>query len=85
MAARLAGPVPLWTTTWIAVAILGLITFASPDPSATGMAVTIGTAAGLAAAAFLVDRFGGVTMGACAAAAEVAELAVLWAFLPWGG
>ncbi len=84
MGARLAGPVPLWATTWIAVAILGLITFASPDPSATGLAVTVGTAAGLAAAAFLVDRFGGITMGACAAAAEVAELAVLWAFLPWG-
>lgn len=84
LGARLAGPVPLWAATWIAVAVLGLVTFASPDPSRTGLAVTVGTAAGLAAAAFLVDRFGGITAGACAAAAEVAEVAVLWAFLPWG-
>jgi adenosylcobinamide-GDP ribazoletransferase len=84
LGARLAGSVPLWTATWIAVAVLGLITFASPDPSLTGVAVTVGTAAGLVAAAFLVDRFGGITAGACGAAAELAELAVLWAFLPWG-
>lgn len=84
LGARLAGPVPLWTATWIAVAVLGLITFASPDPSLTGVAVTVGTAASLVAAAFLVDRFGGITAGACGAAVEVAELAVLWAFLPWG-
>lgn len=84
LGARLAGPVPLWTATWIAVAVLGLITFASPDPSRTGMVVTVGTAAGLVAAAFLVDRLGGITAGTCGAAAEFAELAVLWAFLPWG-
>jgi adenosylcobinamide-GDP ribazoletransferase len=84
MGARLAGPVPLWTATWIAVAVLGLVTFASPDPSQTGVAVTVGTAALLVCAAFLVDRFGGITFGACGAAAELAELAVLWAFLPWG-
>lgn len=84
LGARLAGPVPLWTATWIAIAVLGLITFASPDPSRTGLAVTAGTAAGLVVAAFLVDRFGGITAGACGAAAELCELAVLWAFLPWG-
>jgi adenosylcobinamide-GDP ribazoletransferase len=84
LGARLAGPVPLWTATWIAVAILGLITFASPEPSLTGVAVTVGTAASLVVAAFLVDRFGGITAGACGAAVEAAELVVLWAFLPWG-
>lgn len=84
LGARLAGPVPLWTATWIAVAVLGLITFASPDPSRTGLAVTAGTGALLVSAAFLVDRLGGVTAGSCGASAEFAELAVLWAFLPWG-
>lgn len=84
MGARLAGPVPLWTATWIAVAVLGLVTFASPDPSRTGLAVTAGTAALLVCAAFLVDRFGGITFGAAGASAEFAELAVLWAFLTWG-
>jgi adenosylcobinamide-GDP ribazoletransferase len=84
LGARLAGPVPLWTVTWIAVAILGLLTFASPDPSLTGVAVTVGTAASLVCAAFLVDRFGGVTAGSCGAAVELTEVAVLWAFLPWG-
>jgi adenosylcobinamide-GDP ribazoletransferase len=83
LGAQLAGPVPLWTATWIAVAVLGLITFASPDPARTGVAVTAGTAALLVSAAFLVDRFGGITAGACGASAEFAELVVLWAFLPW--
>jgi adenosylcobinamide-GDP ribazoletransferase len=83
LGARLAGPVPLWTATWIAAAVLGLITFASPDPARTGLAVTAGTAALLVCAAFLVDRFGGITGGACGASGEIAELVVLWAFLPW--
>jgi adenosylcobinamide-GDP ribazoletransferase len=84
LGARLAGPVPLWTATWIAIAILGLLTFASPEPSLTGVAVVVGTAASLVAAAFLVDRFRGITAGACGAAIELTEVAVLWAFLPWG-
>jgi len=84
LGARLAGPVPLWTATFVAIAILGPITFASPEPSLTGVAVTVGTAASLIAAAYLVDRFGGITFGAAGAAAELTELAVLWAFLPWG-
>jgi adenosylcobinamide-GDP ribazoletransferase len=80
--ASLAGDVPLWTATWIAIAVLGLITFASPDPSRTAMAVAVGTGASLVAAAFLVDRFAGITGGVLGAACELAELAVLWAFLP---
>lgn len=81
--ARLAGAVPLWTATWIAIAILAPLTLASTDPSLTALAVATGTCASLIAAAFLVDRFGGVTGAVTGAACEFAELAVLWAFLPW--
>ena len=81
--ARLAGPVPLWTATWIAIGILAPITLASPDPARTALAVAAGTAASLVAAAFLVDRFGGVNGAITGAACVFAELAVLWAFLPW--
>lgn len=82
--AALAGPVPLWTATWIATAVLGAITFASPDPSRTALAVTLGTAASLVVSAFLVDRFRGVTWPACGAACEAAELVVLWGLMSWG-
>lgn len=81
--AALAGPVPLWATTWVAVAILGIITFASPDPARTALAVTFGTVLSLGTAAFLVDQLGGVNRRVCGAACEAAELVVLWCFIPW--
>ena len=77
----LAGAIPLWGATWVAVAVLGILTFASPDPGTTALAVTAGTVASLVAAAFFADRFRGASWGACAAAAEAAEVAALWAFL----
>jgi adenosylcobinamide-GDP ribazoletransferase len=82
--ARMAGPVPLWRATLLAVALIAPVTFAAPEASLTGIAVAAGTAAALVTAAFLVDRLGGITFGAAGASAEAAELAVLWAFLPWG-
>jgi cobalamin synthase len=82
--AVLTGAVPLWAATWVAVAVLGLVTAASPDPAGTAMAVTIGTAVSLAAVAFLVDRFGGVNAPVCAVACEAAEVGALFAFLSWG-
>lgn len=78
---ELAGAVPLWGATWVAVAVLGILTFASPDPGTTALAVTVGTVASLVAAALFADRFRGATWGACAASAEAAEVAALWAFL----
>lgn len=81
--ASLAGPVPLWAATWVAVAILGVITFASPDPARTALAVTFGTVLSLGTAAFLVDQLGGVNRRVCGAACEAAELVVLWSFIPW--
>lgn len=82
--AAMNGAVPLWAATWVAVAILGLITAASPDPVRTALAVTAGTAVSLMAVAFLVDRFAGVNAPVCAVAAEVAEVGALFALLPWG-
>lgn len=82
--AVLSGAVPLWAATWMAVAILGLVTAASPDPARTALAVTAGTLLSLAAVAFLVDRFAGVNGPACAVACEAAEVGALFALLPWG-
>jgi iron complex transport system ATP-binding protein len=47
------------------------------------LAGLVGGAVGIGAAALLVRRFGGVTGDVCGAAGEAAELAVLWALLPW--
>jgi adenosylcobinamide-GDP ribazoletransferase len=82
--AVLSGAVPLWAATWVAVAVLGLVTAASPDPARTALAVTVGTLLSLAAVAFLVDRFAGVSGPACAVACEAAEVGALFALLPWG-
>lgn len=82
--APLAGTVPLWTATWMAVALLGALTAVTPDPATTALAVTVGTVLSLAAAAFFVDRVRGVTGPVCAVACEVAEVGALWAFLRWG-
>lgn len=79
--AAMNGAVPLWAATWVAVAILGLITAASPDPARTALAVTAGTAVSLVAVAFLVDRFAGVNAPVCAVAAEAAELGALFALV----
>jgi adenosylcobinamide-GDP ribazoletransferase len=82
--AVLAGAVPLWAATWVAVVILGLITAASPDPARTAVAVTAGTALSLVAVGFLVDRFAGVNGPVCAVACEAAEVGALLAFVQWG-
>jgi cobalamin synthase len=47
-------------------------------------AVALGMLAGLVACELLAGRFGGVTGDVLGAAGEITELAVLWAFLPWG-
>ncbi|HEX8395611.1 MAG TPA: adenosylcobinamide-GDP ribazoletransferase [Longimicrobium sp.] len=79
-----AGAVPLWSATWVAVAVLSLLTLASPEPARTAYAVTAGAVLALAAAAFLVDRFAGVNGPVCDAVCEAAEVAVLWMYVPWG-
>lgn len=81
LGAALAGRVPLGEATAILAAVLLAVWATTGAGPATALA---GIGAGTAAAALLARRFGGVTGDVCGAAGEVAELAVLWAFLPWG-
>lgn len=84
LAATLGRTVPLALATALAAAVLVPLTLLSPVPVRMAIAVALGTLAGLVAAEILAGRFGGVTGDVLGAAGEVTELAVLWAFLPWG-
>lgn len=83
LAAALAGSVRLWAATAVLLAVLLPLVGLSGVPFRIAGAVVAGVAAGLLAARLLVRRFGGLPGDACGAAGEAAELAALWAFLPW--
>src|SRR5690606_5233480 len=81
LGATFAGRVPLGAASVLLASILLAVW------AATGIgpwAALAGIGAGIAVAAFLARRFGGATGDVCGAAGEAAELAVLWALLPWG-
>jgi len=81
LGATFAGPVPLGAAT----ALLGVLLVATWAMTGTGpWAALVGLGAGPAAAVLLARRFGGATGDVSGAAGEVAELATLWALLPWG-
>ena len=84
LAATLGRAVPLALATAAAAAVLVPLTVFSPVPARIALAVSLGVLAGLIAAELLAGRFGGVTGDVLGAAGEATELAVLWAFLPWG-
>src|SRR5690606_35634856 len=81
LGAAFAGRVPLGASTaLLAAVLLGVWGATGAGPAAALAGIGIGTTA----AALLARRFGGITGDVCGAAGEVAELAVLWALLPWG-
>lgn len=81
LGATFAGRVPLATATLLLAAILlGVWLAVDVGP----WAALVGAGAAVAGAGFLARRFGGVTGDVCGAVGEVAELAVLWALIPWG-
>lgn len=76
--------VPLALATAVAGAVLVPLTVFSPVPVRIAVAVSLGMLAGLIALELLAARFSGIHNSITAAAVELTELAVLWAFLPWG-
>jgi adenosylcobinamide-GDP ribazoletransferase len=84
LAATISRSVPLSLATLAAGAVLVPLTFLSPAPVRIAVAVSLGILAGLAVIELLAARFGGITGDVLGAAGEATELAVLWAFLPWG-
>jgi cobalamin synthase len=68
----------------LAAAVLLILLGIADAPLRIAAGVAIGIAALVAAGRLLVGRFGGITGDVCGAAGEAAELAVLWALLPWG-
>ncbi len=83
LGAAFAGAVPLGRATAVLVGVLlgvALIGNAALWPPLLWGAA-LGVTLAVAAAAFFAQRFGGVTGDVCGAAGEIAELAVLWAFL----
>jgi adenosylcobinamide-GDP ribazoletransferase len=77
--------VPLALATAVAGAVLVPLTVFSPVPVRIAVAVSLGMLAGLIALELLAACFRGITDATTGAAVELTELAVLWAFLPWGG
>ena len=84
LAATIGRAVPLSLATAAAALVLVPLTIFSPVPVRIAVAVSLGILAGLMAIELLAARFGGITGDVLGAAGEAAELAVLWAFLPWG-
>lgn len=84
LGAAFAGRVPLWTATGVLAVLLIPPLLILGDPLRVALAASAGIVAAALLARFLAGRFGGVTGDVCGAAGEAAELAVLWAFLPWG-
>lgn len=76
--------VPLSLATAAAAVVLVPLTVFSPVPVRIAAAVSLGMLAGLIALELLTARFRGITDPITGAAVELTELAVLWAFLPWG-
>jgi adenosylcobinamide-GDP ribazoletransferase len=76
--------VPLSLATAVAAAVLVPLTVFSPVPVRIAVAVTLGMLAGLIALELLTARLRGINDATPGAAVELTELAVLWAFLPWG-
>lgn len=76
--------VPLALATAVAAAVLVPLTVFSPAPVRIAVAVSLGMLAGLIALELLTARFRGISGATTGAAVELTELAVLWAFLPWG-
>lgn len=79
------GGVPFWGATGVAAVVLVAVVWCTDAPWDAAHAVVAGTLALVAVSAFLARRLGGITDGVCGAAAEAAEVAALWTFLPWGG
>ncbi|MDB4949907.1 MAG: cobS [Gemmatimonadetes bacterium] len=75
--------IPLGGATGIALVLLMLVTGFSADALSVLPATAMGLGAALGFGAFLVRRFGGVTGDVCGAMGELAEVAVLFALLPW--
>ncbi|HET6232593.1 MAG TPA: adenosylcobinamide-GDP ribazoletransferase [Longimicrobiaceae bacterium] len=73
--------VPVWGATAVAMGILLYLTSVAASPLGIAVAVCSGTLAALAAAGFLARRFGGLAPAAAFAIVEIAEVAVLIAFL----
>jgi adenosylcobinamide-GDP ribazoletransferase len=82
--AALAGGGRLWAATGLLMAVVLPLVGRSDDPLRLATAVILGVGASLAVSELLSRRFGGVTSETCGAAGEAAELAALWAFVPWG-
>jgi adenosylcobinamide-GDP ribazoletransferase len=85
LAASLADRAPVWAATVVALALLVGLTVSTDRPMALGVAACAGLVAAVAAGAFLVRRFGGLTGDVCGAMGEAAEAVALVALLPWGG
>lgn len=85
LAAAFSGRVPLAPATLALAAAAAVLLLLIPAPLlGWGVgAVIFGGLAGAAVAAVLARRFGGVTGDVCGAAGEAAELAALFALLPW--
>jgi adenosylcobinamide-GDP ribazoletransferase len=84
LAAAIGRAVPLSLATAAAALVLVPLTVFSPVPVRIAVAVSLGILVALTVVELLAARFGGVTGDVLGAAGEAAELAVLWAFLPWG-
>lgn len=86
MGSAFAGAVPLGAATLVLALVAGAMLMLLPSERwpLGGASLLAGAAAGAGVAAILARRFGGVTGDVCGAAGEAAELATLWALLPWG-
>ncbi len=84
LGAAIAGHGRLWTATGVLMAVVLPLVGTSGDPLRLAIVVIAGAAAALLLGEWLARRFGGVTGDVCGALGEMAELAALWVFVPWG-
>ena len=84
LGAAIAGHGRLWTATGVLMAVVLPLIGTSSDPLRLAVVVIAGAAAALLAGEWLARRFGGVTGDVCGALGELAEVAALWVFVPWG-
>jgi len=85
LAAAFAGRARAMVAGIAALAILAALAVLTHETVRIAIAAAAGCTAALFLARALARRFGGVTGDVCGAAAELAELAALFAFIPWTG